>query len=384
MVALRFLLTGLLLLLFFSASVSGGEKLDDTRRDLQQLQQRIKTTNRQLAAKQAAARKLVSRLHRGDAQLRAARQHLQQARRQLALLTEKVADQQTAVNKARKNQRALEGQVRERLRVLYKGGDIRLVKVLFSARSPAAMAEEYHFLQRMVRHDRQLLEDYRRQVRLTETELKRLAELQRDQQRALAARREREKKLRQAQRNRQQLLARVRHDEEALAVLLHELEEKAARLSALVKKLEQDTVVTSAGKKTGFAGQRGRLPWPVRGPVRIGFGTGRHPELGTRYDSHGIEIGINGETPIKAVWDGSVIFAKPFRGYGNLLIIDHGDGYYSLYAQASRLLRKAGDRVERGEAIAVSGFEGSDVVYFEIRKGGTPQDPLRWLTRRHR
>lgn len=82
---------------------------------------------------------------------------------------------------------------------------------------------------------------------------------------------------------------------------------------------------------------------------------------------------------MRAVAAGKVAFSKPFRGFGNLLILDHGDGYYTLYAQASQLLHKVGDVVAAGDKVALSGFGGNDTVYFEIRQRGTPLDPLQWL-----
>jgi septal ring factor EnvC (AmiA/AmiB activator) len=113
--------------------------------------------------------------------------------------------------------------------------------------------------------------------------------------------------------------------------------------------------------------------------VKVGFGTGRHAELGTLYESHGIEISASNDQPISAVWQGNVVFANWFKGYGNLLIVDHGSSYYTLYAQASRLAKKVGDLVQKGEIVAFSGFEGNDAVYFEIRRRGTPLDPADWL-----
>lgn len=381
---LRILLPAVLILMGLIHPAYGAKDLDHSRRDLQHVRQQIKSTQQQLSKKQRAARQLVKKLRSGERQLRESRNQLRSAQQKLATLKTKISEQQTRLHMAQKKQQDLEGQVKDRLRVLYKGGNSQLAKVLFSAQSPAAVAEDYHFLQRMVRRDRALLADYREQLRATEDELKHLAALQVEQKKATTNLTSSEKSLRTAQQKRQRLLGRVRKDEDALAVLLQELEEKAARLSGLIDRLEKAPAKPSAVHGTHFGRQKGRLPWPVKGPVKVGFGTGRHPVLGTRYDSHGIEIGVNGEKPVRAVWNGYVIFAKAFRGYGNLLIIDHGDGYYTLYAQASRLLHKAGDRVEGGEKVAISGFEGSDVVYFEIRKGGNPLDPLRWLDRRRR
>ena len=88
------------------------------------------------------------------------------------------------------------------------------------------------------------------------------------------------------------------------------------------------------------------------------------------------------DQPVAAVAAGKVIFASWFKGYGNLLILDHGDSFYTLYAQTSRLLKKVGDTVAAGEQIAFSGYEGNENLYFEVREGRTPLDPTKWLVRR--
>jgi septal ring factor EnvC (AmiA/AmiB activator) len=124
------------------------------------------------------------------------------------------------------------------------------------------------------------------------------------------------------------------------------------------------------------------LPWPAEGRVNYGFGQQKHPQLGTTFDSHGIEIAADSAQPVKAVADGRVIYANWFKGYGNLLIIDHGNSYYTLYAQNARLVKGVGDVVARGETVGFSGLPGSNGIYFEIRKGGTPQDPRPWLRKR--
>jgi septal ring factor EnvC (AmiA/AmiB activator) len=79
------------------------------------------------------------------------------------------------------------------------------------------------------------------------------------------------------------------------------------------------------------------------------------------------------------VADGKVVFAKPFRGFGNLLILDHGGGYYTLYAQARQLVKKVGEVVAAGDTVGISGFGDNKKIYFEIRQRGTPLNPLQWL-----
>ena len=124
----------------------------------------------------------------------------------------------------------------------------------------------------------------------------------------------------------------------------------------------------------------GGLSWPVAGNLLAGFG-GRLPD-GRRSD--GVLIAAPAGTAVKAVADGTVVFADWMTGYGNILIVDHGNGYMSLYAHNDGLLRVAGDAVRRGDALATVGSSGGQdtpALYFELRRGGAPVNPSGWLSR---
>ena len=124
----------------------------------------------------------------------------------------------------------------------------------------------------------------------------------------------------------------------------------------------------------------GGLGWPVAGSLLASFG-GRLPD-GRRSD--GVLIGAAAGTTVKAVADGTVVYADWMTGYGNILIIDHGNGYMSLYAHNDGLLKDAGDAVKRGDSVAsvgTSGGQDSPALYFELRRNGSPVNPAGWLTR---
>jgi septal ring factor EnvC (AmiA/AmiB activator) len=366
----------LLLLLATPASAS---ELDEGRRKLEEIQRRIARTAKNLEAKQTAERSLAADLQTVETEISRLGAKLAEQKRRLAALGAEIAAGEESAAAARRAAAASEFDVRRRLAALYKSGETGMVKILFTPASPAQMAEDYDFLGRVVRRDRELLANYRRQLTELQAALERLAALRREQQASLAALAEHQKTARQAARLKTELLEQVRDDRQALAAALAELRERAGRLAGLVKKLESEKPREYSEKTGLFATGKGRLPWPVDGGIRVGFGAARHPELGTMYDSHGIEIAAVGEKPIRAVGSGRVLFANWFKGYGNLLIIDHGDSYYSLYAQAARLSKKVGDLLATGDILGYSGLEGSKGVYFEIRRGGTPLDPLPWL-----
>ncbi|MDE2407527.1 MAG: peptidoglycan DD-metalloendopeptidase family protein [Xanthomonadaceae bacterium] len=124
----------------------------------------------------------------------------------------------------------------------------------------------------------------------------------------------------------------------------------------------------------------GGMSWPVAGNLLASFG-GRLPD-GRRSD--GVLIAANAGTQVKAVADGTVVFADWMTGYGNILIIDHGQGYMSLYAHNDGLLRAAGDSIQRGQPVATVGSSGGQdrpALYFELRRNGAPVNPADWLKR---
>lgn len=132
----------------------------------------------------------------------------------------------------------------------------------------------------------------------------------------------------------------------------------------------------------GFAAQRGRLATPVRGEIVGQFGRHKHPEFNSYTFSNGISIAAPQGSEIRSVFDGQVIFADYFKGYGNMVIIDHGGGYFSLYGHASRISKKVGSQVGRNDVIAGVGDLDSTrgpMLYFELRHQGKPIDPSPWF-----
>ncbi|HTA76773.1 MAG TPA: peptidoglycan DD-metalloendopeptidase family protein, partial [bacterium] len=220
-----------------------------------------------------------------------------------------------------------------------------------------------------------------------------------------------EKNYDQEQKNRQVSLETIRKEKEAREKTIRELTESAKDLQNKVSQLLKEaakapkkkrvvvtkttttntvsntkieTVYVPEGK--GLQVVRGRIPWPVSGKIISYFGKTKDPRFNLMVDNSGIQIQAAQGTPIHAVAAGVVKFADWFKGYGKLVILDHGRGYYSLYAQAANLNVSEGDSVASGQVLGSVGDTDSLVgssLYFEIRKNGTPQDPLHWLKYRN-
>jgi septal ring factor EnvC (AmiA/AmiB activator) len=211
---------------------------------------------------------------------------------------------------------------------------------------------------------------------------------QRRKERVLGTLSRQEKGFSREKQNRTLFLASIQKKKEDHERYIEELDQAAQDLKEKVadflKQAEeakkQQAAWVPAGK--GLAANRGHLAWPVPGEVTQHFGRQKNVQFKEVVDNSGIQIQAKAGTPIKAVASGKVRFADWFKGYGKLVILDHGEGYYSLYAQASELTVAEGQTVAPGQVIGAVGDTGSlvgDSLYFEIRKNGIPQDPLHWL-----
>jgi septal ring factor EnvC (AmiA/AmiB activator) len=156
-----------------------------------------------------------------------------------------------------------------------------------------------------------------------------------------------------------------------------------ASLLALIERL-QDILGDIPQQMDGaeaFASLAGRMPWPIRGKLLTGYGR----PLPDGRTSTGWLIDAKSGDEVRAIAHGRVAFADWLTGFGLILILDHGDGYMSLYGSNDALVRAAGDWVKRGEVLAIAGSSGGQSaagVYFELRRNGRPVDPVRWLIRR--
>ncbi len=197
------------------------------------------------------------------------------------------------------------------------------------------------------------------------------------------------------QERRRRLLAEVRDNRATHERMAAELEEASRRLEALVRELGRRAQTRSVAVRpsepegprppaVGLGVLRGQLPWPTEGRVVAGFGRQVHPRFGTETFRRGVDIEAAEGALIRAVYPGTILYRGWLKGYGNLIILDHGHGYYTLYAHASELLVEEGARVSAGQGIGRVGDTGSLAgprLYFEVRYQGRAEDPQLWLRR---
>ena len=188
-------------------------------------------------------------------------------------------------------------------------------------------------------------------------------------------------------------LKEIRAEKEAYLKGLKEKEKRERRrikkllasikkMERLIKKLEAERA--KLRKKQGVVARkpRGTYPWPVRGKIISYYGTIWHPKYKTKVKNNGIDIKVSSkDAPVKSIENGTVIFAEPYLGYGNTIIIDHG-GFFSVYTQLASIKVRKGQEVTKGQIIGRVGDPNTGyVLHFEIRVGGRSVDPLRYLRR---
>lgn len=208
-------------------------------------------------------------------------------------------------------------------------------------------------------------------------EIMEVTQRQKDLEAEISHNKERLLKIRE---ERASLLKKTRSEGALRKKLLDELQEAEHSLGGVIQ--EKIATPLSPDQKTTFALCRGALPWPVRGKIIQGFGKIVDPELHTTIMHKGLGIEADRGDVVGCVHPGKVLFADWFKGYGKLVIVDHGEGYCSLYAHNDEVLVKPGDMVDAEQPLAKVGDTGSlggTQLYFEIRKNNIPIDPKDWL-----
>ena len=273
-----------------------------------------------------------------------------------------------------------ERDLRTWLREAYKAGPMRYMRIIAVSDSPARVAAGQRAIEGLSLVEGRRLDRYRTErTRLDAV----LDDLDREQQRLedLQVRiASKEDEIRRAHTRKEAVLAGIRKEQTSQKKALGELRQVEVEVKELLTRLE-----STDGDRVpslGFQRFRGLLGWPAEGSVMIPYGNVRHPKFNTVVPHPGIDIAAVAGLEVRAVFDGRVVFSSWFRGYGPMIVIDHGDGYLSVYGHLGELHVELEQEVRQGAVIGRAGESGpfeKSSLYFEIRHDGNPQDPALWL-----
>ena len=317
---------------------------------------------------------------------------LDKARKNASSLEKELADIEIEINKAASTSRHLQEKIKisekyasKRLVALYKLNWLGKIYVLASAHSMYELFHRKKALEQVLAHDEKiwqnLLENKEKLERL-------LNELNVTKKEKLAVETELKKQIEIMSHERQkrtQLLDDIRKKRSLKLAALESLKQAAADLDHTVISLKSGEDHTEIQKNIGlksFSTLKGLLNMPVKGKIVSFFGPHRNKKFNVTNFQSGIEIKADRGEPIRAVYNGRILYARWFKGYGNMVIIDHGNNYYTIYAHAQEIFASKGDIVEMGEVVATVGDSGSMIgpsLHFEVRHHGQPVDPLEWI-----
>jgi septal ring factor EnvC (AmiA/AmiB activator) len=363
---------------------------------LREKKQRLEKLKKEIAEERKKADETATKEAAVEATLKRIQEQLEQKTQELKTLETNLRMEEQALRELTREITSAERQRDEiterwagRLRAVYKQGQFAVFRLLFSAESLTDMARRMKYLRTITAQDRALSERYA----ATLTTLSRKQAALETRRATLARSRDRVRATEAAiadEKWRQRiLLARLREEKEGYLTAVRELEAVSTRLQELINQLTKrpkDVAKPSPTLPVGpLAALKGKLPWPTDGELAFRFGRQDQGKSRAMIFNKGVGIRAPLGRPIQAVHEGTVLYADWFRGYGQLIILDHGNDFHSLYAYASDILVRVGEGVRTGQAIGRVGETGSlegPQLYFELRHQGEPQDPLVWLSPR--
>lgn len=378
------------LILFFALAAAApavaqnaeGELAKIKEQELEEVRGRISQLKRSMDDAAAARDRLTSELQDAEVAIAEKRIRLKELERERAYSEKRKAeiDQQLAAREAELDAESEE--LAEQVRAAYMSGSQERIKLLLNQRDPATLgrlmayygylndyrADNIEAVTAAIRELARLRgEVAAEEARIAEIAKTRYAELTR---------------LNEAQDKRQGLLARLREriaDEGREVERLAAQEQDLSRLIAELTSILSDYPISS---EEPFSKHKGRLTWPVAGRLMHDFG---QPRVGGQLKWNGVVLAAPRGREVRSVYHGRVVFADWLAGLGLLVIVEHGEGYMTLYGYNETILKNSGDWVAPGDVIATVGDSGGQAqasLYFELRRGTTPVNPRQWVTRR--
>jgi septal ring factor EnvC (AmiA/AmiB activator) len=363
------------------------EEITQERLRLKQLNQEIAETQKKaqrIEKKHGSVLKTIEKLDRQLYDQKKERNHINQ---QIKEKDQELANLSTKIAELGKDIQTRQSSISARLRILYMEGRTGYWKTLFAADSFTDAAHRMDYISWVAQREHQLVRQFQEDLSnlqlLNEQQTnarEELLHLQGETQQTI-------QKMSGLKRQKRTVLVSLSKEKDSHERMVEDLQKSAEQVDKLLKELDQRFQLAQSRMRqpAGRLPSLGSLLWPVEGKVVSYFGRQKHPTFDTFVNKKGIEIQAKEGSPIHSVSSGKVVYADWLKGYGLVVIVDHTNGFYSLYAHASKILVAEGTSVTNGQVIGETGETGvteEGALYFELRKGTTPIDPLKWLAKR--
>jgi murein hydrolase activator len=358
-----------------SPDEQGQADLAKIRARIAGLQSRLAQSERNVATLSEEIRRLDLKLELGEQEGRLLAARREELARQLAATR---AEEQTAAQTSALFARDLVS----RARLLHRFGRYGYFRVLLEAHDLPAFLQGLERLDALARRDGKALAGYREAQQRLEEDLAREETLKAETDRVFAKSRRQISNMETLRRERSLLLETERSASVSQRGEVVALSDKAERLERLLETLAKQSTGEAADPSGGIRPWKGVLDWPARGPVTETFGRHRHPRFDVWTISNGIALALPAGTPVAAIYGGKAVYAQWLAEYGNLVILDHGDGVFTLYAWLQSVSVASGSYVPVGSKIGSAGTgpgREEPGLYFEVRDQQKASDPVAWL-----
>ena len=383
-----------MLSLIFAIQTGSGADPGTIEKERSQERQRLKQLQKKIAETQKKATKakkqhgsVLKTIEQLDQKLYRKKKERTRIDAQLKEQDQKLAVLNTNMIELKKTVQTHRSAVTARLRLLYIEGRTGYLKTLFTAETFAEAAHRMHYIAWIAQREGTLVRQFQEDL----TKLQELKDQQAQARETLLAlqgeTRHTITEISGLKKKKRTVLVSLSKEKTAHEHTVQGLQRSAEQVDSLLKALDQRFKLAQSKlrKRPGKQPSLGSFLWPVKGKVVSFFGRQKHPTFDTYVTKKGIEIQAREGSPIRSVSAGKIVYADWLKGYGLVIIVDHTNGFFSLYAHASKLLVAEGNGVTMGQMIGHTGDTGvteDDILYFELRKGTTPIDPLKWLAKR--
>ncbi len=339
------------------------EKLAETLLRESSVLNELDNVNVKLSEVEGALRKYRSNLKRTEAEIETVNREMAETRARLDKQKEWLA---------------------RKLRIMQRygyAGD--MVMILMSAEDISQTMRAWKYLENLTRYEHDILASYRANLKALDEKAEKLRLLRTQLAENAEKVKVKENEIGDRKREKERILSSVRNERASHQKMLAELKEAAQRLQDLIRESSK----TDTYEAKGFGRLKGSLSWPSDGRVAIPYGSQKDPQFDTPVFRNGVHIQTDASADARSVYAGKVIFAQWFKGFGQLVIVNHGSGYHTLYGNLSEIFSHVGDIIKGNQVIGkvgTSGILNAPGLYFEIRYNGKPLNPIQWLKKKKR
>ena len=352
--------------------------------EYKKLQEKLREEKKRLSEAHERERSVLSELDAVNMKLTAVEEDLRKSRRSLRQTEAAIEHTSRDISQTKKNIERQQTWIKRKLRSMNRlgyGGDA--LTQIMSAENIAQLMRTWKYLEHLARYEHRIVQAYGENLQKLEAGQRKLeglrAELKAREQKVKS----KEDELAEKKRTKEEILHTVRTEKATRQKMISELREASRRMLEIIRESSQTD--DYAGK--GFTQLKGKLIWPSDGSVAIPYGSQKDPRFDAPVFRNGIHIQTDDAADARSVYAGKVIFAEWFKGFGQLVIVNHGSGYHTLYGNLSEIFSKVGDIIRENQVIGKVGTSGvlnAPGIYFEIRYKGKPLDPTQWLKKRKR